>query len=50
VRWADGYFKTVRGSGATIGWRQGAGILFDDLVAAGCTLLFIAVWVRLWNT
>jgi hypothetical protein len=28
---------------------QGAGILFDDLVAAACTLLVIAVWIRLWN-
>jgi PncC family amidohydrolase len=33
--------------GQTIGWRQGWGILFDDLVAALCTLLVIALWLRL---
>jgi phosphatidylglycerophosphatase A len=52
VRWADGLFKP-RAAGAgrvSIGWRQGLGIMLDDLVAAGCTLLFIAVWMRLWNT
>ncbi|MBL8347252.1 MAG: phosphatidylglycerophosphatase A [Rubrivivax sp.] len=48
VRWADGLFK--RAAGQAIGWRQGGGILFDDLVAAGCTLMFIALWVRLWNS
>lgn len=48
VRWADRLFKPA--PGRAIGWRQGAGILFDDLVAAGCTLLFIALWVRLWNS
>lgn len=47
VGWADGLFK-LRG-GAAIGWRQGFGILFDDLVAALCTLLVIALGVRLWN-
>ncbi len=56
VRWADGLFKRPAGqavgrvAGGEIGWRQGVGILFDDLVAAGCTLLFIALWVRLWNS
>ena len=30
--------------GAPIGWAQGFGILFDDLVAALCTLLVIALW------
>jgi phosphatidylglycerophosphatase A len=42
VAWADGLFKSVRG--APIGWAQGFGILFDDFVAAGCTLLLIALW------
>lgn len=37
VRWADSLFK---GFGA----RGGFGILFDDLVAAFCTLLVIALW------
>jgi phosphatidylglycerophosphatase A len=48
VRWADQLYKLQPGQ--AIGWRQGWGIIFDDLVAAGCTLLFIAVWVRLWNS
>ena len=37
VRWADGLFKGF-------GWRGGWGILFDDLVAAFCTLLVMAIW------
>jgi phosphatidylglycerophosphatase A len=48
VGWADRAFKLQRG--APIGWRQGLGILADDFVAAGCTLLFLALWVRLWNS
>jgi len=39
VHWADQVFKGN-------GWRGGFGILFDDLVAAGCTLLTLAVLVR----
>lgn len=37
VAWADELFKGL-------GWRGGWGIMFDDLVAAFCTLLVIAVW------
>ncbi len=37
VRWADNLFKGF-------GWRGGWGIIFDDLVAAFCTLLVIAMW------
>jgi phosphatidylglycerophosphatase A len=37
VAWAD---KTFKG----LGIRGGFGILFDDLVAAFCTVLVIAVW------
>ncbi|WP_245587301.1 phosphatidylglycerophosphatase A family protein [Comamonas composti] len=37
VRWADRSFKGF-------GWRGGWGIMFDDLVAAFCTLLVIALW------
>ena len=37
VRWADQAFKGF-------GWRGGWGILFDDFVAAFCTLLVIALW------
>lgn len=43
VGWADGLFKRRRFAGA-VGWPQGFGILFDDLVAALCTLLPIALW------
>ena len=42
VGWADRLFKCERGQ--PIGWRQGFGILFDDFVAAGCTLVVIALW------
>jgi len=42
VRWADQRFKQARG------WRQGFGILFDDLVAALCTLLVIALARFVW--
>ena len=41
VGWADRLFKAVPGE--RIGARQGLGIMFDDLVAAGCTLLVLAV-------
>ena len=37
VAWADQLFKGL-------GWRGGWGIMFDDLVAAFCTLLVIALW------
>lgn len=47
VGWADRRFKLR--SGERIGWRQGVGILFDDLVAAGCTLLSIALAVAAWR-
>lgn len=47
VGWADRRFKLK--PGASIGWAQGAGILLDDLVAALCTLLVLALGIRLWN-
>ncbi len=47
VGWADRLYKLQPGQ--AIGWRQGWGILFDDLVAALCTLLVMAVGVRLWS-
>lgn len=40
VAWADQVFKGR-------GWRGGFGILFDDLVAAACTLIVFALW-RAW--
>lgn len=44
VGWADRLFKGRPGQPP--GWAQGWGILFDDLVAALCTLLVLAWWVR----
>jgi phosphatidylglycerophosphatase A len=41
VGWADRAFKGW-------GWRGGFGILADDLVAAFCTLLVLALW-RTWT-
>lgn len=37
VAWADDLFHGF-------GWRGGFGIIFDDLVAAFCTLFVIALW------
>lgn len=37
VAWADQLFKGF-------GWRGGLGIILDDVVAAFCTLLVIAIW------
>jgi phosphatidylglycerophosphatase A len=42
VGWADAQFKPK--PGALPGWPQGFGIIFDDLVAAACTL---GVWALL---
>jgi len=40
MAWADQSFKGF-------GWRGGFGILLDDIMAAFCTLLVIALW-RFW--
>ena len=40
VGWADRWLH------GQPGWRGGFGIVLDDLVAAGCTLLVIALWRR----
>lgn len=45
VGWADAHFALR--PGRAIGWREGFGILFDDFVAAACTLLVFAVALRL---
>jgi phosphatidylglycerophosphatase A len=39
--WADRRFKGI-------GWRGGFGILADDLAAAFCTLLLLALWRTWW--
>lgn len=44
VAWVDAGFKRARADGTNVGWTQGLGILLDDLVAALCTLLVIALW------
>jgi phosphatidylglycerophosphatase A len=41
VAWADQRFKLRPGQ--RIGWAQGFGIMFDDLVAALCTLFVLAL-------
>jgi phosphatidylglycerophosphatase A len=46
VAWADGLFKQ-RDATEVRWWRAGFGIILDDLVAAFCTLLVIALW-RAW--
>lgn len=43
VGWADRLFKLRPGQ--PIGWAQGVGIMFDDLVAAACTLFVLALAV-----
>ena len=45
VGWADRCYK-LPADQTQPGWAQGWGILFDDLVAALCTLLVLAWWVR----
>ena len=50
VGWADRLFKPR--DGAAVGWAQGFGILFDDLVAAACTLLLLLptrAWWASWT-
>jgi phosphatidylglycerophosphatase A len=47
VGWADRAFKGR--TGAAVGRGQGFGILFDDLVAAACTLFVYALGVALWR-
>jgi len=45
VGWADRLFHARALSASPGAWRfAGLGILFDDLVAAFCTLLVIALW------
>jgi phosphatidylglycerophosphatase A len=46
VKWADALFKT--GPTDQISWKQGLGIVFDDVVAAFCTLFVLALWQRLF--
>ncbi len=47
VGWADRRFKLAPGE--VIGWRQGFGIVLDDLVAAACTLALMLPGRALWT-
>ena len=47
IGWADRRFKPA--PGAAVGWVQGFGILFDDLLAAACTLLIMLPTRSLWT-
>ena len=44
VGWADSLFKSHENRPP--GWAQGFGILVDDVVAAFCTVLVMALWRR----
>jgi phosphatidylglycerophosphatase A len=45
VGWADALFHKVDPASDKNAWiKAGFGIMFDDLVAAACTLMVIAVW------
>lgn len=45
VRWADNLFHDVNLATDRAAWRKaGFGIMFDDLVAAACALLVLAIW------
>ena len=45
VGWADALFHAVAPATDRFAWHKaGFGIMLDDLVAAGCTLMVIAVW------
>ena len=45
VGWADALCHQLDPTRDPAAWRKaGFGILFDDLVAAGCTLLVVALW------
>ena len=49
VGWADQLFHDIDPETDPAAWRKaGFGIMLDDLVAAGCTLLVIAAW-RFWT-
>ncbi len=45
VGWADSLCHNLKPATDPTAWRKaGFGIMFDDLVAAGCTLLVVAIW------
>ena len=45
VAWADALFHQVDPASDPAAWRKaGFGIMLDDLVAAGCTVMVLALW------
>ena len=45
VAWADALFHHVNPASDPAAWRKaGFGIMLDDLVAAGCTVMVLALW------
>ena len=49
IAWADALCKQKGAAAEDMRWTiAGFGILFDDLVAAFCTLLVLALWRWLW--
>ena len=45
VGWADALYHHLEPAADPAAWRKaGFGIMFDDLVAAGCTVLVVAAW------
>ena len=48
VGWADRLYKAADSQTMTVGWREGWGIIFDDLVAAACALFCMALWKWFW--
>lgn len=50
IGWADRLFHQVDLARDPWGWaKTGLGIMLDDLVAAFCTLLVMALWLRWWQ-
>jgi phosphatidylglycerophosphatase A len=48
VGWADRLYKPKESEPVSVGWREGWGIIFDDLVAAACALFCMALWKWFW--
>lgn len=49
VGWADQLFHNVEPASDPAAWRKaGLGIMLDDLVAAACALLVMALWRHWW--
>jgi phosphatidylglycerophosphatase A len=47
VGWIDAFFKESPRHSS--GWKIGLGIMLDDVAAAFCTLLVMALWQSIWG-